>query len=449
MDDVMESEDIWLALYNPTTGQVSYKDRIADDISQNQSGRSEGNPKIVWGNSNSGMIVWEVADNSGSDIYYATITDNSGIVSVSTPTSISGTISGLNYTPQVAYTDATHAIALWINDPDEDDSTSNTIVYQSTWNGNSWSSPTIHYNLPAGTEVKELSLQANGLYGIEAITYQGYLASNDNLVNGVAIGTWNSGNPNNIVYQIEEDSLYYYQLPKASISANGIASLVLRLTDVTDPEDEGSLEMYMKDIVNGNSWTEVSETSQSNYLEYLNDTLNTIWEMNNTFGYYSSNGSKDILYLLTQESDSADNTIVSYGSILGNPNLHMVLRAFEIQSNGGTISLQDVQEPEDTALFNAVTEVSEGKPKFTLSQNEPNPFNGYTQIRFSIPSSAIVSLEVWDNLGRRVNTLINSRILSPGHYTTDYNSGNLPAGVYHYRLTINNETITRHMIVER
>jgi hypothetical protein len=171
--------------------------------------------------------------------------------------------------------------------------------------------------------------------------------------------------------------------------------------------------------------------------------------MNNTFGYYSSNGSKDILYLLTQENDSADNTIVSYGSILGNPNLHMVLRAFEVESNGGNISLQDVQEPEDTSIFNAVTEVGEGKPKFTLSQNELNPFSDYTQIRFSIPSSAIVSLEVWDNLGRQVNTLVNNRKLSPGNYTTNYNSGSLPAGVYHYRLTVNNETITRHMIVER
>lgn len=448
MDDVMESEDIWLAVYNPTIGQLSYKERIADDISQNQSGRSEGNPHIVWSSADSGLIVWEVADNSSSDIYYATISINAGIVSVSAPATISSNLSGLNYSPIVAYTDPTHALALWINDADSDDSTSNTMVYESSWGGSAWSSPAIHYNLPAGTEVKELSLQTNGLYGIEAITYQGYLADDDNLVNGVAIGTWDNGNPNSIVYQVEEDSLYYYQLPKASISANGIASIVLQVRDVTDPEDEGSLEMYLKDIVNGNSWEEVSETSQSNYLHYLNDTLNTIWEMGSTFGYYN-NGSRDILYLLTQETDSADNTTVSYGSILGNPNLHLVLRAFEVESNGGNISLQDVEEPEDTAIFNSIVSPDYAQPAFTLSQNIPNPLRDYTQIRFTIPSSAVVSLEVWDNLGIRVNTLVNRSILPAGNYTTDYHPGDLPNGIYHYRLMVNNETITRHMIVER
>ncbi len=449
MDDVMESEDIWVALYNHTTGQVSYKERIVDDVSQNQSGRSEGNPKIIWGNGNSGLIVWEVADNIGSDIYFATITENSGLISVSAPATLNSTISGLNYSPQIAYTDATHTLALWINDPDEDDSTSNTVVYESIWDGSNWSNPTTHYNLPAGAEVKELSLQTNGLYGIEAITYQGYLAEDDNLVNGVAIGTWDNGNPNNALYQVEEDSLYTYQIPKASISANGIASIVMQVRDVTDPEDEGSLEMYLKDIVNGNSWTEVSETSQSTYLHYLNDTLNTIWEMSNTFGYYSGNGSKDILYLLTQESDTSDNTEVSYGSILGNPNLHMVLRAFEVESNGGLISLQDVLEPEDTAIYNDIVAFEYTKPNFTLSQNEPNPFTDYTKIRFSIPNSATVSLEIWDNLGKLMFTLVPPSLFHAGHYTTDYNSGNLAAGVYHYRLTVNNETITRHMVVEK
>lgn len=448
MDDVMESEDIWLAVYNPVIGQVSYKERIVDDISQNQSGRSEGNPHIVWGSGDNGLLVWEVADNTSSDIYYAGINYNTGIVSVSTPSAISGTIAGLNYNPIVSYTDPTHAIALWINDADSDDSTGNTVVYESIWDGSTWSNPALHYNLPAGTEVKEVSLHTNGLYGIEAITYQGYLADDDNLVNGVAIGTWDNGDPGNIVYQVEEDSLYYYQLPKASISTNGIASLILQVRDVTDPEDEGSLEMYLKDIVNGNSWEEVSEGSQGNYLHYLNDTLNTIWEMGSTFGYYN-NGSNDILYLLTQETDSTDNTSVSYGSILGNPSLHMVLRAFDIESNGGDISIQDVEEPEDTSIYNSIVKVEYTQPSFGLSQNIPNPFSDYTQIQFNIAATAIVSLEVWDNMGRRVHTLVDNRILGPGNYITEYHPGDLPNGIYHYRLMVNNEAMTRHMVLER
>ena len=127
----------------------------------------------------------------------------------------------------------------------------------------------------------------------------------------------------------------------------------------------------------------------------------------------------------------------------------MVLRAFEVESGGGNISLQDVEEPEDTAIFNSIVSPDYAQPAFTLSQNIPNPLSDYTQIRFTIPSSAVVSLEVWDNLGIRVNTLVNRSILPAGNYTTDYHPGDLPNGIYHYRLTVNNEAITRHMIVER
>ena len=91
---------------------------------------------------------------------------------------------------------------------------------------------------------------------------------------------------------MEEDSLNTYQIRNESISANGIASIFMQVRDVTDPEDEESMEMDLKDIVNFNSWTEVSETSQTSYLHYLNDKFNAIWEMSNTFGYYSGNGRK-------------------------------------------------------------------------------------------------------------------------------------------------------------
>lgn len=67
--------------------------------------------------------------------------------------------------------------------------------------------------------------------------------------------------------------------------------------------------------------------------------------------------------------------------------LHMVLRAFQVESNGGLISLQDFHETKDTDLYNDIVALDYTKPKFTLSQNEPNPFSDYTKIRFSISNS--------------------------------------------------------------
>jgi len=45
--------------------------------------------------------------------------------------------------------------------------------------------------------------------------------------------------------------------------------------------------------------------------------------------------------------------------------------------------------------------------KFVLKQNYPNPFNPATIISYQIPSNSLVKLEVYDMLGRKIETLVN------------------------------------------
>lgn len=73
-----------------------------------------------------------------------------------------------------------------------------------------------------------------------------------------------------------------------------------------------------------------------------------------------------------------------------------------------------------------------------LAQNYPNPFNPSTTILFSLPSSADVSLEVLDLLGRQVATLAQGP-MGPGEHTVHWEPavhgrGGLASGVYVYRL---------------
>ena len=450
MDTIISSQDVWIALYDPQTNQTIYKGRVADtDSSTNTSGRAESNPKVTWSNGTTGLLTWEVADaaGTGSDIYFVEITDN-GSITVSSPMSLTSSLHGFNHSPQIAYYNGNNAMAIWITDPDADDATENSLVYESTWDGSNWSAPTPHYSLPAGTEVKEISLATNGSYGVEAFTFDGYDGTDSNLVNRIAIGEWNNGNPSSVQYTSYQDEMLYYQLPKVSISKNGIASLIMKIRDVTDPFDEGSLKMYLKDIPNSGSWTEVSETSNSTDLKYLNDTLNSVWQMNSTFGFYNANGSNDIVYLLTQEMDSTGNTNVSFGNIIGNPDLNLVLRAFEVNSNNGVITLQDVQEPQDTAIYNYYQQLSPFSDYFELKQNYPNPFDANTKIEFHLAQSANVQLEIFDNIGTNLGSLLNQS-LTPGDYSTTFSSGNLPNGIYHYRLIVNGQGITKHMIVSK
>jgi hypothetical protein len=83
-----------------------------------------------------------------------------------------------------------------------------------------------------------------------------------------------------------------------------------------------------------------------------------------------------------------------------------------------------------TGLTNNENEI----PKvFELSQNYPNPFNPVTRINYSVPKQSLVTMKVFDVLGREVVTLVNEQ-LKPGYYSVDFNGSNLASGVYFYKM---------------
>jgi hypothetical protein len=84
--------------------------------------------------------------------------------------------------------------------------------------------------------------------------------------------------------------------------------------------------------------------------------------------------------------------------------------------------------------------------EFRLEQNYPNPFNPSTNLEFRIMEPGFVRLSVYDVLGREVSIIVNQN-LKQGIYKASFNAGNLPSGVYLYRLTAGNFTETRKMIL--
>lgn len=89
---------------------------------------------------------------------------------------------------------------------------------------------------------------------------------------------------------------------------------------------------------------------------------------------------------------------------------------------------------------------SEVPDKYKLEQNFPNPFNPYTTILYTISTKGLVTLKVYDLLGREVASLVNET-QTPGTYTVDWNASNNPSGVYFYRLQTNNFTDTKRMVL--
>ncbi|MGA9295622.1 MAG: PQQ-binding-like beta-propeller repeat protein [Ignavibacteriaceae bacterium] len=83
---------------------------------------------------------------------------------------------------------------------------------------------------------------------------------------------------------------------------------------------------------------------------------------------------------------------------------------------------------------------------YRLAQNYPNPFNPSTIINYEIPKSGLVTIKMYDVLGREVSTLVNE-VKIQGRYSVKFDGSNLASGLYFYRITSNNFTETRKMML--
>jgi N-acetylneuraminic acid mutarotase len=71
--------------------------------------------------------------------------------------------------------------------------------------------------------------------------------------------------------------------------------------------------------------------------------------------------------------------------------------------------------------------------EYKVEQNYPNPFNLTTIIRYTITETSIISIKVYDIIGREVANLINEE-KPPGNYNISFNGNGLASGVYYYRI---------------
>jgi spore coat protein A, manganese oxidase len=86
--------------------------------------------------------------------------------------------------------------------------------------------------------------------------------------------------------------------------------------------------------------------------------------------------------------------------------------------------------------------------EYALHQNYPNPFNPGTTIAYDLRDAGHVTIEVFNVLGEKVATLVNAD-MKAGRYTLNFNASNLASGVYVYKITANEFTSLKKMMLMR
>jgi PKD repeat protein len=84
--------------------------------------------------------------------------------------------------------------------------------------------------------------------------------------------------------------------------------------------------------------------------------------------------------------------------------------------------------------------------EYELAQCYPNPFNPSTRINYSLPSSGNVTLKVYDVIGNVVATLVDE-YKNEGVYELNFNASSLASGIYFYRLSVNEFSDVKKMIL--
>ncbi|MDD3236081.1 MAG: FlgD immunoglobulin-like domain containing protein [Candidatus Cloacimonetes bacterium] len=104
-----------------------------------------------------------------------------------------------------------------------------------------------------------------------------------------------------------------------------------------------------------------------------------------------------------------------------------------------------------TMVINSSSVLNPVIPVTALKQNYPNPFNPETTISFDIAEEGMVKLEIFNIKGQLVKTLFSGNKVSGPHRIvwngTDKYGRNVASGLYHYRLTTKDGSISKKMLL--
>ncbi len=98
------------------------------------------------------------------------------------------------------------------------------------------------------------------------------------------------------------------------------------------------------------------------------------------------------------------------------------------------ISNNSIADTQIEILYKTNLDIPDG---FKLYQNYPNPFNPSTTIKYSLPKQALVSIKVYNCLGKEIVTLVNEE-KPGGNYIVKFDASKYSSGIYFCQLAVDN-----------
>ncbi len=200
--------------------------------------------------------------------------------------------------------------------------------------------------------------------------------------------------------------------------------------------------------LNGSSWQNIRKNNSPLLGNYINSigksSSGEIWIGSTSYGTSFGGG----LTIIKNPSDPTNNNTVQTYTTANSSLPYPWITDIKFDSKGNAwMGLYGY----GVAIFNsqgissASTINNEKILNYSLSQNYPNPFNPSTIINYAIAKSGIVTLKVYDILGREAATLVNE-IQNAGNHSVIFNR-KMASGIYLYKLQSGNYTETKKFVI--
>ncbi len=149
--------------------------------------------------------------------------------------------------------------------------------------------------------------------------------------------------------------------------------------------------------------------------------------------------------LVSDVQQWVDNASSNFGWIvIGAEDIATSAKRFDTRESTSPPRLRIQYQPPNVAI----EEDAEVPQLVSLRSTYPNPFRQTTTVEYELSEPRNVTLEVYDTLGRLVGTLTDG-FHSAGKHVAVLSAGDLPAGVYFFRLESGDTTRYRQVVLTR